>query len=35
MILEDETEVKPGDMVRVTVTDATAYDLYGERVLGG
>ncbi len=35
VILEDETEVKPGDLVRVTVTDATAYDLYGERVLGG
>ncbi len=35
VILDDETEVKPGDVVRVTVTDATAYDLYGERVLGG
>ena len=35
VILEDETEVKPGDIVRVSVTDATAYDLYGERVLGG
>ena len=35
VILDDETEVKPGDMVRVTVTDATAYDLYGERVLAG
>jgi ribosomal protein S12 methylthiotransferase len=33
VILDDETEVKPGDLVRVTVTDATEYDLYGERVL--
>ena len=35
VILDDETEVKPGDVVRVTVTDATEYDLYAERVLGG
>ena len=33
VILEDETEVKPGDIVRVEVTDATEYDLIGERVL--
>ena len=33
VILEDETEVKSGAIVRVTVTDATEYDLYGERVL--
>jgi ribosomal protein S12 methylthiotransferase len=30
--LEDETEVKPGDIVRVKVTDAEAYDLFAERV---
>ena len=34
VILEDETEVKPGDIVRVSVTDATNYDLIAERVLG-
>ena len=33
VILDDETEVKLGDIVRVQVTDATAYDLYAERVL--
>ena len=33
VILDDETEVKAGDIVRVQVTDATAYDLYAERVL--
>jgi ribosomal protein S12 methylthiotransferase len=30
--LEDETEVKPGDIVRVKVVDAEAYDLFAERV---
>jgi len=35
VILEDETEVKPGDVVRVTVTDAGVYDLFGERVRVG
>ena len=33
VILDDETEVSPGDIVRVQVTDATEYDLYAERVL--
>jgi ribosomal protein S12 methylthiotransferase len=35
VILEDETEVKPGDVVRVSVTDASDYDLFGERVREG
>jgi len=35
VILEDETEVKPGDIVRVSITDAGEYDLFGERVLAG
>jgi ribosomal protein S12 methylthiotransferase len=34
VLLEDETEVTPGDIVRVSVTDATDYDLRGERVSG-
>jgi ribosomal protein S12 methylthiotransferase len=32
VVLEDEVEVKPGDIVRCTVTDAEAYDLFAERV---
>ncbi len=30
--LEDETEVKAGDIVRARVTDAEAYDLFAERL---
>ena len=33
VVLEDEVSVKPGDIVRVSVTGAEAYDLHGERVL--
>ncbi len=32
VILEGETKLKPGDMVRVTVTGSDEYDLWGERL---